>query len=86
VEVDPEVTLRYYVSRGLYQFGIALRIRYYRSIPIWLGPILKEGLTIIGWVSLTGPAETLIFYSLPIKRENKILSILMDIPIEIQPA
>jgi len=55
------------------------------AIPAWLGETLNEGFIIIGWVSLTGPAETLLFDPLPIRRENKILALLMDIPIEIQP-
>jgi hypothetical protein len=49
------------------------------------GSVLNEGFYIIGWVSLWGPTETLLFDPLPIKRENKILEIMMNIPLVIQP-
>ena len=55
-------------------------------VPAWLGETpLSEGMTIIGWVSLTYPAETLLLQPLPIRRENKILAVLMDIPFIIEP-
>lgn len=53
-------------------------------IPEWLGRVLNEGFYIIGWVSLWGPTETLLFDPLPVKKENKILRTLMDIPVEIR--
>lgn len=52
----------------------------------WMGVALSEGLTIIGWVSLTGPAEALLLDPLPLWRENRLLEILVNTPIEIQPA
>ena len=55
------------------------------AIPEWLESALSEGFIIIGWVSLTLPAQTLLYEPNPIRRENKILCTLMDIPIEIQP-
>jgi hypothetical protein len=56
-------------------------------VPAWLGETpLSEGMTIIGWVSLTYPTKTLLPKQLPIQRENKIHLILMNIPIEIEPA
>ena len=54
------------------------------AIPAWLGETLSEGMTIIGWVSLTYPAETLLLQPIPIRRENKILAVLMDIPFIIE--
>jgi hypothetical protein len=55
------------------------------GIPVWLGTVLNEGFYIIGWVSLWGPTQSLLFDPLPVKRENRILLALMDIPIEIRP-
>jgi hypothetical protein len=49
------------------------------------GSVLNEGFYIIGWVALWGPTDTLLFDPLPIKRENKILKIMMNIPLVIQP-
>jgi hypothetical protein len=54
-------------------------------IPAWLGTVLNEGFYIIGWVSLWGPTETLLFDPQPLKRENKILNKLVSIPLDIQP-
>ncbi len=55
-------------------------------VPPAAGTVLNEGFYIIGWVSLWGPTETLLFDPLPVKRENKILQVLMDIPVEIRPS
>ncbi len=49
----------------------------------WLGSALSEGFYIIGWVSLWDPVETLLFDPLPVKRENKVLRLILDTPIEI---
>jgi hypothetical protein len=51
----------------------------------WLGSALSEGFYIIGWVSLWDPVETLLFDPLPVKRENKVLTLFLDMPIEIEP-
>lgn len=53
-------------------------------IPEGLQVIFSEGFTIIGWVSLWDPVETLLFDPIPVKRENEILEYLMDIDIDIQ--
>jgi hypothetical protein len=55
------------------------------GIPAWLGSVLNNGFQIIGWVSLWGPTETLLFDPLPVRRENNVLRVLMEIPIEILP-
>ncbi|MFA4876075.1 MAG: hypothetical protein WC586_01570 [Methanoregula sp.] len=55
------------------------------SIPDWLGNSLNQGLTIIGWVSLTYPAETLLLEPIPIRRDTQVLTLLRDMPIEIEP-
>ena len=51
----------------------------------WLGSALSEGFYIIGWVSLWNPVETLLFDPLPVKRENKVLKLFLDMPIGIEP-
>lgn len=55
------------------------------GIPAWLGSVLNNGFQIIGWVSLWGPTETLLFDPIPVRRENKVIRVLMEIPIEILP-
>ncbi|NYT07363.1 MAG: hypothetical protein GKC05_03805 [Methanomicrobiales archaeon] len=54
------------------------------GISEWLGSALSEGFTIIGWVSLWDPVETLLFDPLPVRRENKVLRLILDTPIEIE--
>jgi hypothetical protein len=54
------------------------------GMPAWLSTTLDQGMTIIGWVALTMPAQTILFDPLPIKRENVILKTLLDMPVEIQ--
>jgi hypothetical protein len=51
-------------------------------IPDSLQSALSEGFTIIGWISLWDPVETLLFN--PIRRENEILKYVMDMDIDIQ--
>jgi hypothetical protein len=53
-------------------------------IPDSLQSALSEGFTIIGWISLWDPVETLLFDPIPIKRENRILEYVMDMDIDIQ--
>lgn len=53
-------------------------------IPDTLQAVFSEGFTIIGWVSLWDPVETLLFDPIPIRRENEVLEYVMDMDIDIQ--
>lgn len=70
--------LAIFVSLGLI-FGSDL----VTDISPLLGTILSEGFFIVGWVSLWGPAETLLFDRFPIWRENRVLKALMRTEIDV---
>ena len=53
-------------------------------IPDGLQSAISEGFTIIGWISLWDPVETLLFDPIPIRHENGLLEYVMDIDIDIQ--
>jgi hypothetical protein len=53
-------------------------------IPDTMQSVFSEGFTIIGWVSLWDPVETLLFDPIPIRRENDVLEYVMDLDIDIQ--
>jgi hypothetical protein len=46
---------------------------------------ISEGLYIIGWVSLWGPTETLLFEPMELKRQNKALRLVKGVQIELIP-
>ena len=56
------------------------------AIPGSLGVGLKEGLVILSWVVLWRPVEVLIYDGIPVRRERKVVSKLLDAPIEIRVA
>jgi hypothetical protein len=47
--------------------------------------ILAEGFTIIGWVGLWHPVETLLYDWIPIARENDVYQFIQAMDIEILP-
>jgi hypothetical protein len=53
-------------------------------IPDSLQSAFSEGFTIIGWISLWHPVETLLFDPIPIRHENELLKYVMDMDIDIQ--
>lgn len=54
------------------------------TFPGSLGAGLKEGLVILAWVVLWRPVEVLIYDGIPVRRERKVVSKLLDAPIEVR--
>jgi hypothetical protein len=50
-----------------------------------LATSISEGLYIIGWVSLWGPTDTLLFEPVELKRENKVLKMIEEVEIDVVP-
>jgi hypothetical protein len=66
------------ISLGLF-FG---NETFYAFAPI-VASALSEGFYIIGWVSLWGPTDTLLFEPMTLRRENKVLRMLMNMEVEV---
>jgi hypothetical protein len=66
------------ISLGLF-FGLE---EFFVIAPI-VATALSEGFYIIGWVSLWGPTDTLLFEPIPLRRENKVMRLLMNMEVEV---
>jgi hypothetical protein len=66
------------ISLGLF-FGTE---EFYTIAPI-VATAISEGFYIIGWVSLWGPTDTLLFEPMTLRRENKVLKMLMRMEVEV---
>jgi hypothetical protein len=54
------------------------------TFPGSIGAGLKEGLVILAWVVLWRPVEVLIYDGIPVRRERRVVSKLLDAPIEVR--
>ncbi len=54
-------------------------------LPPLLKPVLTEGFTIIGWVGLWHPVETLLYDWIPIVRENDVYQLIRAMDIGVSP-
>lgn len=55
------------------------------GIPSWLNTVLVEGVFIVGWVALWGPADILLFARFPLLKENRAFEALRRTAVEIRP-
>ncbi len=51
-----------------------------------LATAISEGLYVIGWVSLWGPTDTLLFEPMELRTENKLLAMMEKVEIEVRPS
>jgi hypothetical protein len=66
------------ISLGLF-FSVE---KFFAIAPI-LATALSEGFYIIGWVSLWGPTDTLLFEPMALRKENKVLKLLLNMGVEV---
>ncbi len=65
--------------------GLILGSAAISSVPPVIATVLSEGLFIVGWVAMWGPADTLLFGRFPLVVENRALRALERMTIEIRP-
>ncbi len=96
---DNEMQLHVIRHRGLRQlpFALALLIIFVTSgviigseAVVEMSPLLataiSEGMYVIGWVSLWGPTDTLLFEPMELRTENKLLAMMDKVDIEVLPS
>ncbi len=96
---DNDVQLQMIRHRGLRQlpFALALLIIFVTSgviigsdSVVEMSPLLataiSEGMYVIGWVSLWGPTDTLLFEPMELRTENKLLAMMEKVDIEVLPS